>query len=303
MSSWDSYPKVWTLGHPRIADLFKGTVLVQEKYDGSQISFGRFGDKLRVRSRGREFDIHAADRIFQPACEQILSMADGLEDGWTYRGEAFFRPKHNVLAYERCPEGHIVLFDICVGPQEYLSDAEVKDEAAHLGLEPAVTMAQWEGSRFDAKTLQGYLRSPSSLGGTQVEGIVIKNYGRFDNQTGKVLMGKLVREEFKERAKQARPKNQKDLIAGIIETYRTEARWQKAVQHLRERGELQQAPQDIGPLIKEVQQDLLEEEGEAIKDLLFKRYWRAIARGVGRGLPEWWKSELLKQQFQGENHE
>ena len=69
---------------------------------------------------------------------------------------------------------------------------------------------------------------------------MVKNYAQF-TQEKKVAMGKYVREDFKEQNAMAwRVANptQKDITQAIIETYRNEARWRKAVQHLRERGEL-----------------------------------------------------------------
>jgi hypothetical protein len=204
------------------------------------------------------------------------------------------------LKYGRVPAGNIVLFDMNTGQQAFTGHQYVREEALALGLEPVPTIWAGPGSEVSMDTLRGYLMQDSALGGVQVEGIVIKNYSRFDRH-GKALMGKLVREEFKEKMRQSQPKSQKDMIAGIIQTYQTEARWQKAVQHLREEGKLLNEPKDIGGLMKEIHRDLLEEEGEAIKDALFKRYWSEIARGVGRGAAEWYKLELAKNQFKEED--
>lgn len=42
MESWTSYPKIWNVGHAAVATMFDHPVLVEEKVDGSQFSFGRF---------------------------------------------------------------------------------------------------------------------------------------------------------------------------------------------------------------------------------------------------------------------
>ena len=61
--SWNSYPKVYALGHPATKDIFSGEVLVEEKIDGSQFSFGVIDGVLRTRSKsceppdGRMFDL------------------------------------------------------------------------------------------------------------------------------------------------------------------------------------------------------------------------------------------------------
>lgn len=83
------------------------------------------------------------------------------------------------------------------------------------------------------------------------------------------------------------------MIETIIDIYKHENRWKKAIQHLRDEGVLQGAPQDIGPLMKEISQDVLKEEEQAIKEMLWKYAWPQISRGVTRGFPEWYKELLL----------
>jgi hypothetical protein len=110
------------------------------------------------------------------------------------------------------------------------------------------------------------------------------------------MKAKVVREDFKEvhagEWGKANPSS-KDVVGAIIEAYKTEARWNKAVQHLRDEGRLLEAPQDIGELIKAVNNDVLDEEKEVIKEILFKHYWKDISRGITSGLPEWYKRKLL----------
>jgi hypothetical protein len=52
--SWHSYPQVYALGHKYLQFLLSSTVIIEEKIDGSQFSFGRFGDHLRLKSKGKE---------------------------------------------------------------------------------------------------------------------------------------------------------------------------------------------------------------------------------------------------------
>jgi hypothetical protein len=130
--------------------------------------------------------------------------------------------------------------------------------------------------------------------------VVVKNYHRF-GMDGKVLMGKYVSEKFKEvhqgEWKKANPSG-KDFIGQLGDKYRSEARWEKAVQHLKENGTLQNAPQDIGNLIKEVRSDIIEECSAEISSALLKYAWGQIERRTVAGLPEWYKERLLKQQFE-----
>lgn len=56
-------------------------------------------------------------------------------------------------------------------------------------------------------------------------------------------------------------------------------------------------PWDIGNLIKEVKNDIKKECVDEIKDTLYMWAIDHILRRCCGGLPEWYKSELLKNQF------
>lgn len=51
-----SYPKIYALGHKAIEELLHDDVCVQEKVDGSQISFGLLDGKLYISSKGAIID-------------------------------------------------------------------------------------------------------------------------------------------------------------------------------------------------------------------------------------------------------
>lgn len=40
-------------------------------------------------------------------------------------------------------------------------------------------------------------------------------------------------------------------------------------------------------------------EKEWIKEQLFEYFWKEISRGITKGLPEWYKEQLVKGQFNG----
>lgn len=301
MESWNSYPSIYALGHRAIADLFKEPVIVEEKIDGSQFSFGVFeieGERvLKCRSKGAQINVIAPDGMFKLAVETVQKIADQLTPGWTYRGEYLMKPKHNALAYDRTPKDHIILFDIAVGPDYYVSYEAKAQEAERLGLE--VVPRIYQGIVEDAQQFRSYLETTSCLGGQKVEGVVIKNYTRFGIDK-KPLMGKFVSEAFKEvharEWKESNPR-QGDILERLIESLRTPARWNKAIQHLREAGVLEDSPKDIGLMMKEVPQDVEKEEREFIASKLYEWAWPHIRRGVVRGLPEWYKERLVEQQF------
>ena len=297
MDKLHSYPKIYSVGHKAIVDIFKEEVLIQEKVDGSQISFCRIEDDLGIRSKGAVIHPEVAEKMFANGVKYILEVKDKLVNHWVYRGEYLRQPKHNVIEYSRIPNQHIVIFDIETSPSHFLPPEEVQAEAVRLGFD---CLKFQVGKINNAEEVKELLNEESFFGGADVEGLVFKNYNRFTID-GKVMMGKYVSEKFKEvhRKKTYRTTN-KDIISALIEAYKTEARWRKAIHHLRDSGELEDSPRDIGKLIKEVQSDVYEECQDEIKEALFKWGWKQICRGLTGGLPEWYKELLLEKQFEEE---
>lgn len=300
MDRLHSYPKVWNLGHPAIADLFKGEVVVQEKVDGSQFTFGVIDGVLHCRSKGATIHLPTTDKLFAGACATAQRLADAglLREGWQYRGEALMRAKHNTLEYARAPKDNIILFDVDVGLETRIAHPrDLGDEAERLELEVVPTF--FVGEISNITELQALLNRESILGGAKIEGVVIKNYSRFWKD-GKMLMGKVVSDDFREKHDaawtSANPKR-RDIVEMLKETYRSERRWEKAAERLRDRGELASSPRDIGALLKEVQLDVREECRDEIANALFEHFWKDLSRGIIAGLPEWYKQKLVESQF------
>lgn len=294
MERLGSYSDVFSVGHKALSELFDGDVVVEEKVDGSQISFAKSGDTLLMRSKGKQIVLNAPDKMFSRGVETVVALKDRLIDGWVYRGEYLMSPKHNALGYSRIPASHIILYDVDKGQQDYLSYEAKKAVAEELGLE--VVPLVFRGRIESVEQLKSMLPADSVLGGVQPEGIVIKNYSKFAPDK-KVLMGKYVREEFAEinavEWKKANPTGQ-DILQALIAEHRTEARFMKAVQHLRDAGKLEGTPRDIGILLHEVEADIQKECAEAIKERLWTWAWPKVARGAKAGLPEWYKNKLLE---------
>ena len=298
IESWHAYPSVFSLGHKALAELFSDPVLVEEKVDGSQISFGVFPevDGLRVKSKGAPINLQAPMAMFARAVEVIRDLP--LTPGWTYRAEYLAKPKHNALAYDRIPKQHLCLFDINDGHESYMPYEAKAREAERLGIDVVPLLHQ--GLVPDVQAFRAFLDRESILGGQKVEGVVIKNYARFGPDK-KVLMGKFVSEHFKEvHASEWKLENPKqgDILEALIQRLRTPARWQKAVQHLAERGALETSPRDIGPLLTEVGVDVEKECKDEILASLWAWAWPHLRRRVAHGLPEWYKEYLLAKQFE-----
>jgi hypothetical protein len=298
-----SYPKVWNLGHPEVSSLFDGPVVLQEKVDGSQFSFGVIDGRLQMRSKGADVYDEAeggglaeSGKMFRPAVEYIVSVRGRLRTGWVYRAEFFQKPKHNALAYDRVPLNGLVLYDVEASQQNFLGIEQLEAEAQVLDIEAIRTFAETESS---AEAIRALLEEASQLGGQKVEGVVIKAYGRY-GRDGKTLMGKFVSEAFKEVHRKAwgesNPGNS-DVIQRMVDGLRTPARWNKAVIHATEHGLLEHSPRDIGLLIRMVQEDVVDEELPVITKTLLDWALPKVRRGAAGGIAEWYKQRLLDEQF------
>ncbi len=307
-----SYPKIYNVGHRALEGLFGSEVVIQEKVDGSQFSFGLLDEggegklddvQLSVRSKGQQIDIDAPPKMFAAAVEYVKLLVPDLELGATYRCEWLNKPKHNSLAYERTPFNGLMLFDIERPGQYYERNRLAFElEAESLGIEAVPEL--FRGMVNSIEELREFFDRDSVLGNVKIEGMVIKNYDLFTPDKT-IALGKWVSEAFKETHQKDwknRNPNTKDIVFNLTEELRTEARWAKAVQHLNERDELDHSPKDIGALLREIQTDVLAEEGERIKEILFKHFWKSIARGLTTRFPEWYKEQLAQSAF-GENED
>ncbi len=294
MHAIPSYPKIWNLGHPEIKDLFSGPVTIQEKVDGSQFSFMRDASgQIHCRSKSAIVNI-AAPGMFTLAVDTVLQIADRLIPGVVYRGEFLSKPKHNTLVYDRVPRGNIILFDVVSLHEIYMN---LRQEAARLDLECVPEIGVFD--HVTPEELDAILTRQSILGGVKIEGVVIKNYGKF-GPDGKALMGKHVSPAFKEKhSKDWKERNpsQTAFVENLGALFCTPARWEKAVQRLRDEGKLENAPQDIGPLLLIVKEDVLTECEAEIKEALWTWAKTKVARGAAQGFAEWYKERLLRAQF------
>lgn len=288
-----SYPKVWHLGHRNVAGMFDTPYTVQEKYDGSQFSFMKTEDgKLLARSRRTEIVFGSEyDALFGPAMRNVERIESVLKPGHVYRGEAFKSNRHNTKKYDHPPLGNIVLFDVQRPDGTFLDSVVLLDEAEGLGLEYARNFGTFGGT-LHQEVLDDLLKVESSLGGTKIEGVVFKNYVH-QTPFGDPAFAKYVSEEFKEQHRSNLDwKQGKDLYDALGSQFATEARWRKSVERLRDSGELEGSPKDIGRLLKELSQDLLDEYGDEIKERVWKNAWKRIAKASTRGFAEWYKREL-----------
>lgn len=300
MTHISSYSKVYSIGHKAVLGILKDPVIVQEKIDGSQISWSLTDGVLTIRSKNADIYIDNPPKMFAEGVNAILDRKHLLTDRWIYRAEYLSKPKHNTLAYGRIPKDHIILFDVDRGGNcDYYDPNSVKQIAESLDFECVPTL--YSGKIESINELEKLLETESILGGQKIEGVVVKNYSMFTRDK-KVAMAKYVNEQFQEEHIKEWGKSnpgRSDIINKIVEEYRVPARWQKSVQHLRDQDLLENEPGDIGKLIKATREDILEECEDEIKDKLFKYFWeREIQRRITHGLPEWYKEKLTEKEFE-----
>lgn len=300
MNSWHTYPKIYHLGHTTLQNLFVGRIIIEEKIDGSQFSFGIINNQLRCKSKNANLDVDQPENLFQEAIETVKTIQHLLTNNWTYRAEYLKKPKHNTLQYERVPYKHLIIFDINDGEESYLSPEKKLFEAKRIGLECVPILFQGLAIQYVKDQFSNSLQELSYLGGTTIEGIVIKNYSQFGNDK-KVLMGKYVSEKFKEQNKiNWKHTTNKDILNQIIEQFRNENCWKKSIQHLQDQNKLEDSPKDIKKLIKEIQNDIQFEWDFEIKNILYNHFKKSILAGCVKGFPEFYKKYLIEKNLSKE---
>ena len=296
---YTAYPKVYHLGHPKIANLLVGNVIVQEKIDGSQISFGRRTvdgkAELFINSHHKDISfVRGEYGMFTEAIKWIVENEAVLKPDLIYRGEVVSKHRHNILTYQRVPRNCIILFDIMRGPEAYMGYMDVVQEGMRIGLETVPLL--FSGSVSGEKDIERLLSRPSILGG-QPEGVVIKNYSQFDD-AGKPMMGKWTTAAFKEiKRVDCKDNSEAGWWEKIILKYRTVARFHKAVQRLAEEGRLSGEPKDIGLLMQMVRDDFRDEAIQNLAIDLLAHFQPDLERAVVSGLPEWYKEQLRTKAF------
>ena len=298
-----AFPKIFALGTTYIGNIFDDEVEITEKVDGSQFAFGVKDGILYTRSKGTQ--IHGIASItdkdlFYPAMKHVtdLYMDNVIPEGYTMYCETLKSVKHNTLKYNRVPKNNLILFGISCKDGSFINDYEMlKQMSETLDIETVPLL--YRGKVDDIEKLHELLNTESVFGGPNIEGFVVKNYNQkflLGGQPMPLMSGKYVSEAFKEVhinswKKENTGKGKWDLYK---EGFRTEARWNKAIQHLKEKGELEDSPRDIGALIKEVHRDITEEEKDNIKEYLWKNFGSEVLRISTRGLPEYYKQTLME---------
>lgn len=280
-----------------IQDWFGYEVEVTEKIDGSQFGFGKIKGELVYRSKGQQIFKESVEGMFKTAVDYVEKIADKIPDNHIFYCEYLQTPHHNVLEYDRVPKNNLILFGV-LKEGEYVSEYEQLEEYAKL-LDIEVVPLLYRGIIRSFEELEDLLDQRSVLGGVKIEGVVAKQYRPFQyrNFIFPIAPLKIVSEKFKEVKEVNYKKNTtKGSWDDFKAKFHTEARWQKAVRHLEDEGKLTNTPQDIGVLMKEVQEDIAQEEGESIKEFLWNKFGKDLLRESTKRLPEWYKDKLSSKE-------
>ena len=298
------YQKVLQLGDPAISEITDGNVIVEEKIDGSQFRVQVNTDgTITCGSKSVDYVDRPPEKMFSKVVEVVNQQLKNYHltvpsNHIMVFAEYLQSPHHNTLSYDRVPKNNLMIFDVFSGGR-WWTWGEKHSFAEEMGFDVAPKLWEGDGKELTKDKINELLKTISYLGGATVEGIVVKNYNKFFDPSrfqyygsSMFLAGKYVRTEFREMNNAQWESNKKD-VQWLAESLRTPARWEKAVNHLREQGKLQDNMKDMPGLIGEVIRDVEEEQSEYIRDQLFELYWREIKSRLTKGLPEWYKQKLL----------
>ena len=294
------YPKIVHFDDEITERVKQGKLSIEEKIDGSQ--FRIFIDNGVIQCGSKSIDYNEErlpDNMFNLGIIEANDVFKGskLKDTMIF-AEYIRKPKHNTMTYARTPKHLFIVFDVSDGGKLLPYKDKLKFCKKH-GLEVVPELWVGKGQELNMELITELLKNESVLGREQIEGLVFKNHDNiwdYGYQAGKPIILKHVREEFKERNKAGwKISHKKGFIEDLIEQLSTEARWNKSIQHLRDEGKLENSPKDLAILLPEIIKDLEQEEGERLKEEVWKFFRKEIRRGVIKGFPQYYKDMLLKE--------
>ena len=299
------YPKILHIGAPLVATIFFNEVEVSEKLDGSQCRIELTDDAVMVGSKNQGIADHGMFEIAHEQGERIHSETDWRQFGSeiTLFCEFLAEPKHNTIEYDRVPLNHLYLFGAMIGTDHMVTGGLI-EMAKYLGIDPPNIM----GCELieSAEELKEFMTHESYLGGSPVEGVVIKNYNRTYDPLqvhsqefiGYPMAAKYVREDFKvANAKQWNTVSRKTGVDAIIEMFFVGERFQKTVQHLNEEGKITYTKKDLQYLIPEFFDDLMDEKKEAMTNMIMGDVFKVIKRRASHYVVQSYIEYLTERQF------
>lgn len=269
----------------------------EEKIDGSQLSILVNNDKLEFYNKHKP--INDTNSVFQKAIIMLKCKYQDkniLNGNYIYHGEAVCNLRHNVNVYERTPKYYFIVYDIydCVD-KKYLSLELKHAECDRIGIGYVPVLYHNDDPDCNpykkAEELIQNIENGSILSclGGVPEGIVLKHHAFvFKGKTTATKL-KYVTNAFKERHKGKQSKvnlSADEFIERLGKEFNTEARFQKAYQHLKENGK----EVDIHKIIGELDTDFDKEYMEEIMMLLWSEFSPIIKKHARKDVGEWYKT-------------
>ena len=289
MKKYDSIPRY---GKQGTRDILGTEVVVMEKLDGANASFGIIDGELKMFSRNQELNEHNTLRGFYDWVKLNVDTSK-LIINTIYFGE--WLVPHSVQ-YKKEAQHKFYLFDIYHSDvNEYLSSKIVQSQAKFIGLETPRVL--FEGELQDVSELQQYvgLSELTEIPNTG-EGIVAKDY------EGQQFV-KIVSDKFKETKSIKQPSLDRTDIGTLIDSVLTPQRVEKLIHKKIDLGLLPTELDitDTGNVLKalssDVVNDIFEEEMHIFLDMLRKKISKKTPIVV-RELLEKWENAEYKEELQ-----
>lgn len=276
---------------------------IEEKIDGTQLSFQRRGDAVEFRNRSKVIPNEALGNwCYDNAVRSIKRLADRLNPAYTYHGEAVCKRRHNVVAYGGTPLKFWICYGICDG-ERHLDRTATEAECARLGLGCVKVLYANENpddrdptpkvleivARIEAGEIE------SCLGGNVIEGVVVKHNAAWHvrSKSHKHIQFKHVTSAFKERHGERRPPlagydadSLMDYLARLGRGFALPAVYQKAAQHIRE-DPAGKTTISVASLAREVERDIRKENGQDIAEAIAEAFMPIVTRHATAGIAQW----------------
>ena len=279
MKKYDSIPRY---GKQGTRDILGTEVVVMEKLDGANASFGIIGGELKMFSRNQELNEHNTLRGFYDWVRQNVDPRK-LFVSTIYFGE--WLVPHTVQ-YKKEVQNEFYLFDIYdVKTDTYLDWNITVQAAIHLGIRTPEVF--FRGELHSMTDVDKYL-GQSEL--TEIpntgEGIVVKDY------EGQQFV-KIVSDKFKETKYTKQPSLDRTDIGALIDSVLTPQRVEKLIHKKIDLGLLptELDVTDTGNVLKalssDVVNDIFEEEMHIFLDMLRKKISKKTPIVVRELLEKW----------------
>ena len=300
----ESYGSIININKVRPPFVTPAEMVLQEKIDGSQFRFQLVlnsdgTNTLKMWSRGQKLNLAEPHGLFANAMLTVQSIQDKLMPGAVYIAEAVTSQKHNVIQYDRVPNGGLVLLDIYTnngsegGGFYYPGLVKRHAESLHLEVAPYYDSIA-PGTVVDVPALINNTSTATSLLGGPVEGFVLKSLGNAVGPDGNSWKFKVINPNFSETKR--KPKEKGDsLFATLGSDLASEVMWQKAMMRMAEQSQLSGTSNDIGLIIRAIHADIDKEYREAILLDVWAVVRKTVMSNAVRGLAEWYQGVLATQ--------